>query len=167
MNKLISFLLLLFIPLGTVGAPNSIDPIPSQIISRYDIDTGSVHCVDKWGCLHESVHEYDWELSDGMMREINISATEEFRKLVADYHIKVWSKSPDEITEVEFYITNFPGVGADYSGDNWGGFHELYAEMFVRLIYSEDKLPEEFKQFYDSDAIYKIWEQYPNIRSMK
>ena len=159
-NKKILLLGILFVILsGLIATPSSINPMSETYDAWYEPDTGRIHCSDKWLCLHESVHKYDWEYKDKQ-----ISTTKEFRKAVSEY----LSNNTEHFDEggIPTFIYYFPGVGNDYTENGWGGFHELFAELF-RYTEENDsvELPEEFEQFYDREYIYNIWERYPNFWS--
>ena len=161
MKKIIIPTLLLVIISGLIATPSSLNQLSENHDGWYDMHTGKVHCSEKWVCLHESVHEYDWE--NGSRQ---ISATKAFHKAVTEYHNKIYETPVDERTWFETYVYNFPGVGNEFAQDGWGGHHELYAEIFRVSVEYRMNIPDEFEQFYDKEAIYKLWEQYPNFWSM-
>jgi len=153
--------LLLMVIFGVVATPSSLNPLSENNDGWYDMHTGQVHCADKLVCLHEVVHKYDWENGNGQ-----ISVTKAFHKAVTEYHKEVYETPVDERTWFETYVYNFPGVGNEFAQDGWGGHHELYAEIFRVSVEYRMNIPDEFEQFYDKEAIYKLWEQYPNFWSM-
>ena len=161
MKKLYLVLLPLLIISGLIATPSSLNPMSEKYDGWYDMHTGQVHCFEKWVCLHEVVHEYDWENGGGQ-----ISITKEFHKAVTEYHINVYETLVEERTFIESYIYNFPGVGNEFTEDGWGGHHELYAEIFRMAEEHEGlEMPNEFEAFYNREVIYKLWEQYPNFHS--
>jgi len=129
----------------------------------YDVNTGQVYCYDKWECLHESLHEYDWEIENGKMRDVRISATNEYHQVIAEYYKKVGEIKEENRTYMESFIYTFPGVLYPLTDEGWGGLHELYAEIFRHTEEYGSDIPNEFIQFYDKEAIYKLWKQYPNF----
>jgi len=160
MKKIVVLLILATIVSGLIATPSSTHPYFEKYPGWYDPNTGKIHCWDKRTCLHEVVHKVDWE-----SKERQISTTKEYHKALGNYFIKLSEK--EELTDIELYYYNFPGVGAEYTEDGWGGIHELYAEMFVvSEMFSNVDIPEEFRRFYNYAAIYNLWEQYPNIKSM-
>ena len=159
MNRLIALLLLLFIVFGFIATPSSMNPMSTWAIGWYDPDTKQVHCFDKWECLHEVVHKYDWEYIDG-----RISSTKRFQDAIEIYISEVAEK--DTTIYIERFIYNFPGVGGnELAGYDWGGYQELFAEIFTVTQMKGLEIPAEFIQFYDNGVIYKLWKQYPNISS--
>jgi len=127
----------------------------------YDFNTGQVHCLDKQVCLHELVHKFDWESKD-----YQISESQEFKSAVAYYYTGLLDKK--NLTWFENYVLTFPGVGGeylDYGVGGWGGFNELYAEIFAVTTYYNIEMPKEFEPFYDRDIIIDMWNKYPNIKS--
>ena len=165
-NKIIKKLSLIFISLfiiisGLIATSSSMNPMSEYYRGWYDFKSGQVHCFDKLVCLHELVHEYDWESG-----EKQISETPKFKTAVANYYKSIMDK--EEKTWLEEYIYTFPGVGGeylDYGVGGWGGFGELYAEIFSASFLRGLDIPKEFEQFYDKKIILERWEKYPNFKS--
>ena len=160
MNRLYLVFILLLIVSGLIATPSSMNPLSERAIGWYEPSTRVVYCFEKWECLHECVHKYDY---DGTLYP-TISTTERFHKAVDDYIKEVGKK--ENTVYLERFIYNFPGVsGNELAGYDWGGYHELFAEIFTVTEMKGLEIPEEFIQFYDNGIIYKLWGQYPNIRS--
>ena len=97
MKKL--FILLFIILSGLITIPSNLNPLSENHGAWYDMHTGEIHCYDKWSCLHESVHKYDWENGSGQ-----ISATKGFHKAVTEFDIKVSEIPLENRTFIESFI---------------------------------------------------------------
>ena len=129
---------------------------PTKYDGQYYPEAGRIQCSDKWICLHEVVHKVDSE-----SKEKQISFSGEFTGTVSIYLDELRDKH--EMSPFEEYIYTFPGVGADYTEDGWGGVQELYAEIFtLSERHDYGSMPKIFERFYDRELIYKLWNQYPN-----
>jgi hypothetical protein len=157
-TKLLLAGLLLTMTFGMIATPSSRDPMSEDHNGWYNIETGKIHCFDEWTCLHEVTHKYDWENGAGQ-----ISETKEFKIAITEYIANIDKEQP--LSMLEWYVCNFPGVTAEYQKDGWGGTAELYAEILTVSEMNGEEIPEEFVKFYDTEHIYKLWKQYPNLSS--
>jgi hypothetical protein len=107
---------------------------------------GLIWCTDEYSCLHEIGHHIDSTLGWP-------SKTLEFRNAIASCS-KDWSNihelgcSPT----LSSYVTIFPGVGSSpndkYFGQTWGGYSELYAELYALHVSDLIIVPEYLIEFY-------------------
>ena len=160
--KRLSLLVILFMIIsGMIATSSSMNPMSETVFGWYDPVTGQVHCWEKWTCLHESVHEYDWENESGYQ----ISTTKRFHKAVTEYREKVYGIPEEDRTFFESYIYDFPEMGNTIKEDGWGEHVELFAMLFEITELHGLEMPAEFIQFYDNGVIYKLWKPYPNFWS--
>lgn len=156
-TKLLLTALLLIVISGRIATPSSMNPMSEWAIGWYDPNTDNVHCFEKWECLHEVVHKFDY---NGTLFP-TISSSKRFREAVKLYREGIG----EDTVYLDRFIYNFPGVYNDFAGDGWGGYQELFAEIYTVTEMKGISIPKEFVQFYDRGVINKMWKQYPNIMS--
>jgi hypothetical protein len=120
--------------------------------STYNIWTGKITCTDRYTCLHEYGHERDHQ--SGW-----ISKSKEFRQAVDVFNRVQWLLDPDDRHEWSERMHSFPGVtsprmpcrdilSVSFWQGGWGGYTELYAEMWAWADGDIYSMPIEFKKFY-------------------
>jgi hypothetical protein len=109
-----------------------------------------VVCKDAYTCLHETAHGFDNSRSE----------TQEFRDAVQLFRIV--ADTNNSVDEMSYRIRKFPGIGSEHEQttcrifikcepEGWGGYSELYAEIYAMLGGNIDNIPEVFRQFYKVD----------------
>jgi hypothetical protein len=108
-------------------------------------------CSDKHTCLHETGHSIDY-------RRGHISQSYEFAETVQIFRIV--SNTNNTVDEMSYRIRKFPGIGSDYEQttcrlfikcepEGWGGYSELYAEIYAMADGNINNIPEVFRPFYE------------------
>jgi hypothetical protein len=106
-----------------------------------------VVCRDSYTCLHETAHGFDNGRSE----------TREFRDAVQLFRIV--ADTNNSVDEMSYHIRKFPGIGSDFEqttcrmfikceAEGWGGYSELYAEMYAMAGGKTEQIPEIFRTFY-------------------
>lgn len=99
-------------------------------------------CDDPGTCFHELGHIKNWQLD-------NPSQSPEFKKAIDDY--LEWCVGGKRFwpTECE-HLETFPGInGNELVWGFWGGYEELYADLFKFLTWNNLCMPENVKVFFD------------------
>ena len=100
-------------------------------------------------CLHENGHKIDESKNW-------ISHTKEWENVVENYrHNLIYNKPPWK--ESDLHLFNFPGIGSNRIDckwfqscitTGWGGYSELYAEIWKWSGGRIENIPFEFREFY-------------------
>lgn len=117
----------------------------------YDLSTGQIVCQLQSDCLHEFGHKIDFQNNW-------ISKSPAWKKSIDIYRSVVWQsiQGRDFMSE---RIVFFPGIGAsripDFNPVNtsfweggWGGYTELYAEIYAWSDGDVSKIPPSLQSFY-------------------
>jgi len=97
-------------------------------------------CEDSGTCFHELAHIKNDQLGYP-------SQSPEFRKAIDEY--LEWCKSNKRFWPVECaHLESFPGInGNELNNRGWGGYEELYCDLFEKYIWNNWQLPENVKIF--------------------
>ncbi len=107
-----------------------------------------VVCKDAYTCLHEEGHKID----NGRSETREFSNAVQIFRIVADTN--------NAVDEMSYRIRKFPGIGSEHEQttcrifikcepEGWGGYSELYAEIFAMAGGNLDNIPEIFRPFYE------------------
>jgi len=105
-------------------------------------------CHDPHTCLHETGHSID----NGRSETKEFSNAVQIFRIVADTN--------NSVDEMSYRIRKFPGIGSDYEQttcklfikcepEGWGGYSELYAEIYAMADGNLKNIPEIFRPFYE------------------
>ena len=117
-------------------------PITLNTISTGGYNTIStlMWCTKEGTCIHEVGHWKD-DKSDW------ISNTIEFQEAVDNFIMECTENRDTSSYCVKLVM--FPGInGNELNEKGWGGYGELYAEMYVYNLYYKEPLPNIFIEFY-------------------
>jgi hypothetical protein len=107
-------------------------------------------CRDPHTCFHERGHSID----NGRSETVEFANAVQVFRIVADTN--------NAVDEISYRIRKFPGIGSDYEQTTcrlfikcdpkgWGGYSELYAEIYAMAEGNPDNMPEIFRPFYKVD----------------
>jgi hypothetical protein len=107
-----------------------------------------VVCKDSYTCLHETAHGFDNGRSE----------TREFANAVQLFRIV--ADTNNSVDEMSYRIRKFPGIGSEFEQTTcrifikcelkgWGGYSELYAEIYAMAGGDIQNIPEIFRPFYE------------------
>jgi len=110
------------------------------------------YCTDARSCLHEQAHRIDY-------RDGEPSQSYAYWYAVQEHRLVAWEcpTCRDEYSEI---TRDFPGIGSPYlqntcppfmvcDSGGWGGYRELYAEMWAQADGNINNLPPVFRPFYE------------------
>lgn len=129
---------------------NSIVQIFDHSVSKYFPDLNLIWCTDEIYCLHEVGHHVD-RLGG------YISQTKEFQSSVDKYISTLDDCHGNE--RVDCWMVDFPGVNNNplAEGDgvehNWGGYGEMYANLYAYYRRTGWLPNENFRAFFDYTTI--------------
>jgi hypothetical protein len=121
--------------------------------SFYSPDFDLIVCHNQNSCLHEMGHQLDNELG-------NISKSKEFQLATLAYIKIIWDYPQFRDTFSNLFI-GYSGITSPYQDENriifklanntnkWGGYSELYADIFAYVNGDISKIPEFFRGFYE------------------
>jgi len=131
-------------------------------IQHYDPYTGKIVCWD--ACWHEVAHKLDHEVMD------EISESPDFRDAIVDFlYQEMIADQPHPMAVkvllfpgffAEFYI--FPDDSGVWSGYEWGGYDELYADILYWAGGDIREIPQGLRKFYNMGAAQQMYKEYPN-----
>lgn len=98
-------------------------------------------CDDPGTCFHELAHIKNDQLD-------NPSGSPEFKKAIDEY--LEWCVGGKRFwpTECE-HLESFPGINGNELFRGWGGYEELYADLFKLMTWDNLLIPENVKIFFD------------------
>ena len=105
-------------------------------------DFDLIVCQYEFACIHEVGHWKDEDLDW-------ISGTIEFKEALDSFILQC--EEIEDSGEGSYYcnLIRFPGVnGNDLTEEDWGGYVEVYAEMYVYDMLLGHPLPQIFVEFY-------------------
>lgn len=118
----------------------------------FNVWTKEISCSDKYTCLHEHGHLLDFQLGWE-------SKGKAFQESVQVFNRVQWLLDPDDRHEWAERMHEFPGVTApktpckdllsmSFWTGGWGGYTELYAEMYAWANGDISNMPHEFRKYY-------------------
>lgn len=117
--------------------------------SFYSPDFDWINCKDKESCLHETGHRLDFQLG-------SISKKKEFHLAVKVYLSILWNY-PEFRDSFSNHFINYSGITQPLEDENrllfigngsWGGFSELYADIYTWSGGNIESIPAIFRGFY-------------------
>ena len=128
-------------------------------VQHYNPNSGEIVCWD--ACWHEVAHKLDYEVMG------DISSDPAFQEAIVDflYREAISTSEPHPMT---WRIILFPGFFNDmyifpedtgfWAGYVWGGYNELYADIFYWADGNFWAIPRNLREFYDMEAAQQIYD---------